>query len=292
LRPSADGRAADLWSCGVILYVLLAGFLPFDEPHMSQLFRKIQKADFTYPSWFTAPVRALLDRILVADPTKRLGIAEIEEDAWFLGPDNYRDDNYAGDEAVAATAAAAAAAAAAAGGAGAGSVGSLPHVPSEKDVEEAVAEVGDGLDDAPAGGDAPAAAPPALNAFELVNMFGGMALNKLMDAAERRDKLAAVTPQFLSALPAAAILSRVATALSSLGAEVTVDAASFKIKGKFTTAARGAISMTVQVYGISDTLQMVEMKRGRGDTLEYNSLHRKLRELLVDIVSTGSHKRL
>ena len=35
-----------------------AGFLPFDEPHMSALFRKIQKAEFTYPSWFTPEVRA------------------------------------------------------------------------------------------------------------------------------------------------------------------------------------------------------------------------------------------
>ena len=124
-------------------------------------------------------------------------------------------------------------------------------------------------------------------------MFGGMALNKLMDAAERRDKLAALSPQFLSPMPAADILNRVATAMASLGAEVTVDAPLFKIKGKFATAARGAISITAQVYGISDALQMVEMKRGRGDILEFNSIHRKLRELLVDIVSTGgSSKKL
>ena len=39
-----NGKAADLWSAGVILYVLLAGFLPFDEQRMVDLFRKILKA--------------------------------------------------------------------------------------------------------------------------------------------------------------------------------------------------------------------------------------------------------
>ena len=51
-----DGYMADTWSIGVILFVFLAGYLPFDEPTMSALFRKVSNADFTYPTWFDEDV--------------------------------------------------------------------------------------------------------------------------------------------------------------------------------------------------------------------------------------------
>lgn len=48
-RQGYDGRTADVWSCGVILFVMIAGCLPFDEPTLVALFGKIQRAEFSYP---------------------------------------------------------------------------------------------------------------------------------------------------------------------------------------------------------------------------------------------------
>eukprot|EP00759_Apiculatamorpha_spiralis_P037264 PhF_6_TR37184/c2_g2_i1/m.54776 len=41
-----NGMMADVWSCGVILFVMLAGYLPFDDPNMNHLFNKIERGDF------------------------------------------------------------------------------------------------------------------------------------------------------------------------------------------------------------------------------------------------------
>eukprot|EP01114_Cavostelium_apophysatum_P000719 TRINITY_DN10653_c0_g2_i2.p1 TRINITY_DN10653_c0_g2~~TRINITY_DN10653_c0_g2_i2.p1 ORF type:complete len:475 (+),score=79.18 TRINITY_DN10653_c0_g2_i2:36-1460(+) len=78
-----QGQPADLWSCGVILYVFLAGFLPFEDEKTEGLFKKIQKAQFKYPPWFSQGVKDLLNRILVVDPKKRYTIDRIKNHPWF-----------------------------------------------------------------------------------------------------------------------------------------------------------------------------------------------------------------
>jgi serine/threonine protein kinase len=78
------GRIADCWSIGVILYVLLAGFLPFDEATMSALFDKIKRAEFAYPAHFSDGVKVLIDSLLVADPQKRATLTDVQKDRWFL----------------------------------------------------------------------------------------------------------------------------------------------------------------------------------------------------------------
>ena len=87
-----DGKKADVWSIGVIVYVLLAGYLPFEENTMVQLFVKIKSADFEYPSWFSSGVKELLNRILIADPAQRLSLSEVRDHPWVTNGPAWSDE--------------------------------------------------------------------------------------------------------------------------------------------------------------------------------------------------------
>uniref|UniRef100_A0A0E0NTN2 non-specific serine/threonine protein kinase n=1 Tax=Oryza rufipogon TaxID=4529 RepID=A0A0E0NTN2_ORYRU len=77
------GPEVDVWSCGVILYALLCGTLPFDDENIPNLFKKIKGGIYTLPSHLSALARDLIPRMLVVDPMKRITIREIREHQWF-----------------------------------------------------------------------------------------------------------------------------------------------------------------------------------------------------------------
>lgn len=59
------------WCTGVLLYVIMAGNLPFDEPNLPSLFKKIARADYPSPPWFTAEMNSLFKMMLNPVPQKR-----------------------------------------------------------------------------------------------------------------------------------------------------------------------------------------------------------------------------
>ncbi|KAL0483231.1 hypothetical protein AKO1_011549 [Acrasis kona] len=83
LTGSYNGMIADIWSCGIILFVMISGCHPFDGDTVQELFKRIENLEFKYPPYVSKEVRALLDKIIVVDPLKRATLTEIMNDPWF-----------------------------------------------------------------------------------------------------------------------------------------------------------------------------------------------------------------
>lgn len=88
------GPEVDVWSFGVVLYVLVCGKVPFDDPVVSVLHEKIKKGNVEYPSFISKECVSLLSRMLVVDPSKRATLQEVVQHPWMNKGYEFAAPNY------------------------------------------------------------------------------------------------------------------------------------------------------------------------------------------------------
>jgi calcium/calmodulin-dependent protein kinase I len=95
LEGTAYDKAVDMWSMGVITYILLCGFPPFFDDNNAALFAAIKKGKYDYPSPFwdgvSPEARDLIDHLLVVAPSRRLTADEVLAHPWVTGGDDGAD---------------------------------------------------------------------------------------------------------------------------------------------------------------------------------------------------------
>ncbi|GAB4825363.1 CBL-interacting serine/threonine-protein kinase 3 [Ancistrocladus abbreviatus] len=238
-----DGATADLWSCGVILFVLLAGYLPFDDSNLMNLYRKISAAEFTCPPWLSFSARKLITRILDPNPMTRITIPEILEDEWFkkdYKPPVFDEKEEASLDDVEAV-----------------FQDSEEHHVTDKKEEQ----------------------PTSMNAFELIAMSKGLNLENLFDADQGFKK----ETRFTSQCPPNEIIKKIEEAVKPLGFDVHKK--NYKLRLENVKAGRkGNLNVATEVFQVAPSLHLVEVRKAKGDTLEFHKFYKNLSSSLEDIV--------
>ncbi|PQQ00391.1 CBL-interacting protein kinase 2 isoform X2 [Prunus yedoensis var. nudiflora] len=257
-RKGYDGTKADIWSCGVILYVLLAGYLPFHDSNLMEMYRKIGKGDFKFPNWFSPEVRKLLSKILDPNPKTRISMAKIMQNSWFrkglvqkpvIAEVTVKEPAPLDVDAIFGP-----------------SEGSNSAVESKQEL----------------------AKPSNLNAFDIISYSAGFDLSGLFEQTEQKKEV-----RFTSNKTAPTIISKLEDIAKRLRLKIKKrDGGLLKMEGS-TEGRKGVLGIETEIFEITPFFHLVEVKKCSGDTLEYQKVMKKdIRPALKDIVWTWQGEQL
>ncbi|KAJ6395239.1 hypothetical protein OIU77_020494 [Salix suchowensis] len=225
-RKGYDGAKTDIWSCGVILYVLLAGYLPFRDPNLMEMYRKIGKGEFKCPNWFAPEVRKLLSKILDPNPNTRISMAKIMENSWVRKGLQFR-----------------------------------PCVleAEVKDPAPSDPEAVFGINETSCAAVEPKqelAKPCNLNAFDIISFSAGFDLSGLFEEKEQKKEV-----RFTSNKPASTIISKLEDISKRLRLKIMKkDGGLLKIEGS-KEGRKGVMGIDAEIFEITPYFHLVEMKK-------------------------------
>ena len=248
-----DGAKADVWSCGVILFVLLAGYLPFYDSNLMEMYRKIGKAEFKIPHWFSHDVRKLLGTLLDPNPETRITIEKLVECPWF---------NKEYEPAV---------------------VLAQPHncPNSLKDVQVAFSSTDH--EDHKCEESSDPMKPASLNAFDIISLSHGFDLSGLLEMEQKKK----VHELFMTQKPASEIVSKLEEIAETEHFNVKKKDGIVKLQGS-KEGRKGQLKIDAEIFEVASSCYVVEVTKASGDTLEYQSFCDKdLRPSLKDICWTS-----
>lgn len=230
-RKGYDGAKADVWSCGVILFVLLAGYLPFQDGNIVELYRKMKRGSFKLPSWFSTEARRLVTKLLDPNPETRASVSKVMESPWFQQPVPTNHSTTSED------------------------------VSDEKTTRET----------------------ETLNAFHIISLSSGFNLGPLF---EEKKKVEKIEMRFATGRPQSGVISKLEAAAKAGGFVMRKESSRVELRGR-ETGRKGRVAIAVNIFAVTPCFTVVEVKKEKGDTLEYNEFcTEELRPALKDILWT------